>query len=229
MLGTGFARRLGLGLLLLARWGASQERGPAPLRWLSTHVRGAWSAVIGLTIAGLIFLVVLNIPGGPLKAVCEVRYVSRTCTLFSLGEGTNAVRALIWEGVIDMMSPHAPLQSPDGQPDAFNIVRPLAGYGPESLWVAFNRFYPPELGRFEARNAITFAEPDNAKRAVAQFAAHELAAVVPLPFAYQAVLGAQVMREPNHPTHRRLGDRSIDSTDSNANKHVGFRAGRHVH
>jgi len=142
-----------LGLLLLARWGASQTRGPALLRWLSTHVRGAWSAVIGLTIAGLIFLVVLNIPGGPLKAVCEVRYVSRTCTLFSLGEGTNAVRALIWEGVIDMMSPHAPLQSPDGQPDAFNIVRPLAGYGPESLWVAFNRFYPPELGRFEARNA----------------------------------------------------------------------------
>jgi len=142
-----------LGLLLLARWGASQERGPAPLRWLSTHVRGAWSAVIGLTIAGLVFLVVLNIPGGPLKGVCQVRYVSRTCTLFSLSEGTNAVRALIWEGVIDMMSPHTPLQTPDGQPDAFNVLRPLVGYGPESLWVAFNRFYPPELGRFEARNA----------------------------------------------------------------------------
>jgi len=142
-----------LGLLLLARWGASQAHGPAPLRWLSTHVRGAWSAVIGLTIAGLIFLVVLNIPGGPLKGACNVRYVSRTCTLFSLNEGTNAVRALIWEGVIDMMSPHAPLQTPDGQPDAFNVLRPLAGYGPESLWFAFNRFYPPELGRFEARNA----------------------------------------------------------------------------
>ena len=142
-----------LGLLLLARWGASQERGPALLRWLSAHVRGAWSALIGLTVASLVFLVVLNIPGGPLKGVCEVRYVGRTCTLFSLNEGTNAVRALIWEGVIDMMSPHAPLQTPDGQPDAFNILRPLAGYGPESLWVAFNRFYPPELGRFEARNA----------------------------------------------------------------------------
>ena len=142
-----------LGLLLLARWGAAQERGPAFLRWLSTHVRGLWSALIGLTIAGLIFLVVLNIPGGPLKGVCQVRYVSRTCTLFSLSEGTNAVRALIWEGVIEMMSPHAPLETPDGQPDAFNVLRPLVGYGPESLWVAFNRFYPAELGRFEARNA----------------------------------------------------------------------------
>ncbi len=116
-------------------------------------MRGAWSALIGLTVAGLIFLVVLNVPNGPLKGVCQVRYVSRTCTLFSLNEGTNAVRALIWEGVVELMSPHAALQTPDGQPDVFNVLRPLVGYGPESLWVAFNRFYPAELGRFESRNA----------------------------------------------------------------------------
>ena len=142
-----------LGLLLLARWGATQDRGPAFLRWLVAHVRGAWSALIGLTVAGLVFLVVLNVPNGPLSGVCQVRYVSRACTLFSVNEGTNAVRALIWEGVIELMSPHAPLQTPDGQPDAFNVLRPLVGYGPESLWVAFNRFYPAELGRFEARDA----------------------------------------------------------------------------
>ena len=142
-----------LGLLLLARWGAAQDRGPAILRWLGAHVRRAWVALIGLTVAGLIFIVVLNVPNGPLNGVCEVRYVGRTCTLFSLNEGTNAVRALIWEGVVELMSPHAPLQTPDGQTDTFNILRPLVGYGPESLWVAFNRFYPPELGHFESRNA----------------------------------------------------------------------------
>ena len=81
-------------------------------------------------------LVVLNIPNGPLKGVCQVRYISRTCTLFRLDEGTNAVRALIWQGVVGLMSPHAPLRGPDGAPDAFNVVRPLIGYGPESLWVA---------------------------------------------------------------------------------------------
>lgn len=142
-----------LGLLLLARWGATQERGPAFTRWLASHARPAWFTLIGLTVAGVALLVVLNIPNGPLKAVCQVRYISRTCTLFSVDEGTNAVRALIWQGVVGLMSPHAPLVAPDGAPDALNAIRPLIGYGPESLWVAFNQFYPPELGRIESRTA----------------------------------------------------------------------------
>jgi tetratricopeptide (TPR) repeat protein len=142
-----------LGLLLLARWGATQGRGPAFTRWLAMHTRGAWFGLIGLTVAGIALLVVLNIPDGPLRGVCQVRYISRTCTLFRLDEGTNAVRALIWQGVVGLMSPHAPLRAPDGTPDAFNVIRPLIGYGPESLWVAFNQFYPPELGRIESRTA----------------------------------------------------------------------------
>ena len=39
------------------------------------------------------------------------------------------------------------------QPDALNVLRPLVGYGPEAMWVAFNRFYPPELAYHESRNA----------------------------------------------------------------------------
>ncbi len=142
-----------LGLLLLARWGAAEGRGRAFTRWLANNARGAWFGLIGLTVAGIALLIVLNIPNGPLKPVCQVRYISRTCTLFSLDEGTNAVRALIWQGVVRLMGPHEPLRSPDGTPDALNIVRPLIGYGPESLWVAFNQFYPPELGRIESRTA----------------------------------------------------------------------------
>ena len=34
-----------------------------------------------------------------------------------------------------------------------NLLRPLVGYGPEAMWVAFNRFYPPDLAHIEARNA----------------------------------------------------------------------------
>jgi tetratricopeptide (TPR) repeat protein len=142
-----------LGLLLLARWGASEGQGPGFARWLATHTRGAWFSLIGLTVAGIALLVILNIPNGPLQRVCQVRYVSRACTMFQVNEGTNAVRALIWQGVVGLISPHAPLRAPDGTPDAFNIVRPLVGYGPESLWVAFNQFYPPELGRIESRTA----------------------------------------------------------------------------
>ena len=68
-------------------------------------------------------------------------------------EKTNRVRVLIWEGVVDLISPHSPLTFPDGESDSFNFWRPLIGYGPESLYVVYNRFYPPELATVEARNA----------------------------------------------------------------------------
>ena len=38
-------------------------------------------------------------------------------------------------------------------PDAFNAIRPLVGYGPESMYVAYNSFYPPLLGHYESRTA----------------------------------------------------------------------------
>ncbi len=142
-----------LGLLLLARWAVQRKQVPAGLGWLTRHLRSAWLALIGLTVAGLLLLVTLNLPNGPLARVCDQPYVSRLCTLFSTTEGTNAVRVLIWEGVADMMlAPHAPIQQPDGTPDALNVLRPLVGYGPESMWVVYNRFYPPGLWRTTSRN-----------------------------------------------------------------------------
>jgi hypothetical protein len=66
---------------------------------------------------------------------------------------TSRVRVLIWEGALDLILPHEPLQFPDGSEDRWNVIRPLIGYGPESMYVAYNRFYPPELGTIEARNA----------------------------------------------------------------------------
>jgi tetratricopeptide (TPR) repeat protein len=143
-----------LGLLLATRWATGRAALPKALAWLTRNVRAVWLGLIGLTLAGLIILGVMNVPQGPLKAVCGQRYVGRLCTLFSLTEGTNAVRALIWEGVVDMMlKPHAPLQGPNGTRDTWNVIRPLVGYGPESMWVAYNNFYPPDLGHYEARNA----------------------------------------------------------------------------
>ena len=143
-----------LGLLLVTRWATGRAALPRALAWLTRNVRAVWLGLIGLTLAGLIILGIMNVPQGPLKAVCEQRYVSRLCTLFSVTEGTNAVRALIWEGVVDMMlKPHAPLQGPNGTRDTWNVIRPLVGYGPESMWVAYNSFYPPDLGHYEARNA----------------------------------------------------------------------------
>ena len=68
-------------------------------------------------------------------------------------EKSGRVRVLIWQGVIDLITPHEPLEYPDGRPDPFNWLRPILGYGPESMYTAYNRFYPPELATVEARNA----------------------------------------------------------------------------
>ncbi|MBM4460720.1 MAG: hypothetical protein FJ011_23670, partial [Chloroflexi bacterium] len=140
-----------LGLLLAGRWAVGRSRAPG---WLSRMVRPAWLTLIGLTLLGLVLLGVLNIPQGPLSSLCRQRYVDRICALSHLESGTNAVRVLIWEGAVDMMlKPHPPIEYPDGAADKVNPIRPLVGYGPESMWVAYNRFYPPDLAHYEARNA----------------------------------------------------------------------------
>lgn len=73
--------------------------------------------------------------------------------------GTGKVRSLIWEGALKLIGPHAPLdypptqEYPEGRSDSFNGLRLLVGYGPESMYVAYNRFYPPLLGHYESRTA----------------------------------------------------------------------------
>lgn len=84
--------------------------------------------------------------------------VGRFGSLLEAESGTGRVRVLIWEGAVDLIAPHEPVSQPDGSNDPFNILRPLLGYGPESMYVAYNSFYPPELATVEARNA----SPDRA-------------------------------------------------------------------
>jgi hypothetical protein len=79
--------------------------------------------------------------------------IGRLGRLLEADEGTGKVRVLIWEGALDLLEPHEPLQFPNGEEDRFNFLRPFIGYGPESMYVAYNRFYPPELATVEARNA----------------------------------------------------------------------------
>ncbi|MCB0006755.1 MAG: hypothetical protein KDE04_09880, partial [Anaerolineales bacterium] len=79
--------------------------------------------------------------------------VGRFGRLLDADRGSGRVRVLIWEGVIEMLSYSQPLTFPDGGSDPFHFLRPLLGYGPESMYVAYNNFYQPELATIEARNA----------------------------------------------------------------------------
>ncbi len=138
-----------VGLISLREWSGS-EGTRAGLRKILSR---AWLAWLGLAVAGTLFLVVLNIPGSPLEPLREMPYVGRLGKVFQTEHGTGRVRVLIWEGAVKLVEPHAPLKYPDGRTDRWNVLRPLIGYGPEAMWVAYNPFYPPDLAHVEKRNA----------------------------------------------------------------------------
>jgi tetratricopeptide (TPR) repeat protein len=116
-------------------------------RWL-------WASWIFFSIVGAVGLFEVNFSDHP--RVVELRQggaFGSLGTLFESEGGTGRVRALIWEGAVDLVRAHEPITFPDGTPDALNPLRTIVGYGPESMYVAYNRFYPPDLAHYEARNA----------------------------------------------------------------------------
>ena len=116
-------------------------------RWL-------WLSFIVQSLVAAVLVVLLNLSPAFLPGFRDIPYMGRLAQLMDFEHGTGRVRVLIWRGVVDMMlKPHEPLAYPDGRTDPLNAVRPLIGYGPESMWVAYNRFYNPELGELERRNA----------------------------------------------------------------------------
>lgn len=108
-------------------------------------------AVVGMAAAAV--LLVINVPGPLQDMAQQVPTISRMTRILQWESGSGKVRTLIWEGAMELVSPHEPIAFPDGSEDTFNAIRPLVGYGPESMYVAYNSFYPPELGHYESRTA----------------------------------------------------------------------------
>ncbi len=132
------------------------------LSWLLLTVLVAgWLLVFNVPADRMVNLQNLPVIGSVLEAQLEWKELP---TIGSYGkmldpsqtvgrEKSNRVRVLIWQGVVDLITPHDPIQFPDGSSDSFNFLRPLIGYGPEAMYVVYNKFYPPELATVEARNA----------------------------------------------------------------------------
>ncbi len=122
---------------------------------VAARARKRWLTMgtITATLVGVVFLGLLNVPNGPLEPLRDSPWVGRFGHLLDTDQRTSKVRQYIWEGASQLVAPHEPITFPDGTPDRWNAIRPLIGYGPESMYVAYNRFYPPKLGQVEKRNA----------------------------------------------------------------------------
>jgi len=140
----------GAGLVLLGAWlvFVVNQRG---WRWL-------WISALALVALFAVGFLLIN-PGGPFHEWARQTPLSRVSRVLESESGTGMVRNLIWQGGLDMLLPHDPIQypptagNPHGHPDPFNALRTLVGYGPESMYVAYNNFYPPLLGHYESRTA----------------------------------------------------------------------------
>lgn len=163
------AEALGLGVALLVILVAvffTQSRGPwiglgaglAALAILASVIVGSRRWALGAGVASLVVvaaLLVFNLPNSPLAPLRELPYVGRLGTLMESSTGTGKVRVLIWQGVGELMTTLPGVGLGD---DNLRVLRPLLGYGPESMYVAFNKVYQPELAHYEARTA----SPDRA-------------------------------------------------------------------
>lgn len=121
------------------------------LRWLRI---GLWSWMAVTLLAG-VFLIIFNISDAPFfQRLREVPYIGRMGRLLEVNSGTGLVRRLIWFG-----DEHA-----GGAVELItdNPVRMFIGWGPESMFVAFNPYYPPLLTSVESRGA----SPDRAHQAI---------------------------------------------------------------
>jgi tetratricopeptide (TPR) repeat protein len=139
-----------LGFVGLYTFMAASKRG---WRWL-------WLSWVTFAVVGIAMVVTFNIRGTALDTyldpIRDVPYVSRLGEITITESGTGKVRVLIWDAALELIAPHEPLGiEADGiaRRDSFNFLRPLLGYGPESMFNAFAFVYPPDLAHVEVRGS----------------------------------------------------------------------------
>jgi tetratricopeptide (TPR) repeat protein len=120
--------------------------------------RGIWIGALATVLLVAVFFFLIN-PGGPLHEWAVDTPLNRVSRVLQYERGTGMVRNLIWQGSLDLILPrgeiwYPPTEThPQGHTDPFDALRPLVGHGPESMYVAYNAYYPPLLGHYESRTA----------------------------------------------------------------------------
>jgi tetratricopeptide (TPR) repeat protein len=133
-----------LGTLQLATLLLTQKRGPLLALMVAlvfffvlVSVRMGLRRLLVMTmlvgVVMMVFLLVLNIPHGPLEGLRSTALLNRFAHgMFSASEGTGFFRADLWKQCPALMLSQQPIRRPDGAPDTLHLLRPWFGYGPET-------------------------------------------------------------------------------------------------
>ncbi|MFC1971773.1 O-antigen ligase family protein, partial [Chloroflexota bacterium] len=156
---VGLSIALSLQLVTLVLTGS---RGP----WLGFTVMAVVFAIVialrqnlrrvllGCGLLGLVAIMLflgLILPQSPLHRLSNLPYVSRLVEMTDINSGPIRGRLLIWGATAELVKDHP---SVGLTPDRFNAVRPVTGYGPETLIYTFEAVYPPELRHIEGFKAV---------------------------------------------------------------------------
>ena len=123
------------------------------------------AAALALGVGAVAFVGLLNVPRGPLAALRDTRLLGRLAHILDpqgVRNPGDRARVRVWEGALALARPRPPLPLAEGE-DRRAAIRPLLGYGPETLKVVFGAVYDAEFARLERRN------PDQADTGVSTF------------------------------------------------------------
>jgi tetratricopeptide (TPR) repeat protein len=142
-IGAGLSMFFFFTALLLIGWRRTKAQGLAISRLWS----GLLLAEVILSVAAIAFVVTFNFSDAPVfQQLRSVPYIGRLGTLLDVSPGTTGdVRMKIWFGD-DKTGGAVQLITMDP-------LRSVIGWGPESMFVAYNEVYPPSLANVEARGA----------------------------------------------------------------------------
>jgi tetratricopeptide (TPR) repeat protein len=124
--------------------------------------RRLWTAVaFGPALAFGLFVLVLNVPRGPLEPLRGRPVLRRLAHLFDRATPSLSGRSryLIWKTAFDLVRPRPPMLDAEGRPDRFHALRPILGYGLEAFNLAFASAYEVEFVRIERPRHLQSEEP----------------------------------------------------------------------
>jgi tetratricopeptide (TPR) repeat protein len=104
-----------------------------------------------ILVLGVVFQIGLSQPRSVFHGLSDLPYLSRVAEISDVESGSGRERVVIWDATKDLIIKRPPV-APTGDPG--NWVRPLLGYGPETLALAFPSVFPPEMRHLEPETQV---------------------------------------------------------------------------